>query len=114
MTATQSGASATSKIPVTGFGGAATTGSSDSNTNNNNNNQGAGVVFAPSAGLGLVALFGSVFVGFASRLRVVTPCQCQFSSFLCIAFPDITTFLPRFDTHLGLLAHFHEACEASL
>jgi hypothetical protein len=67
MTATQSGASATSKIPVTGFGGAATTGSSDSNTNNNNN-QGAGVVFAPSAGLGFVALFGSVFLGFAVLL----------------------------------------------
>jgi hypothetical protein len=65
MTATQSGASATSKIPVTGFGGAAATGSSNSN---NNDNKGAGTVFMPNASLGLVALFSSVFFGFAVLL----------------------------------------------
>ncbi|KAA8617211.1 hypothetical protein PtrSN002B_009934 [Pyrenophora tritici-repentis] len=58
--------SATNGIPVTGFGGAAPTGSSN---NNSPNQGGAGTtIFMPNAGLGLAALFGSVFFGFAVLL----------------------------------------------
>ncbi|EMD63022.1 hypothetical protein COCSADRAFT_200645 [Bipolaris sorokiniana ND90Pr] len=59
---------ASNTIPVTGFGGAEPTGSSGSNSGNNNNNTGAGSLFMPNAGLGLAALFGSVFFGFAVLL----------------------------------------------
>jgi hypothetical protein len=57
---------ATNTIPVTGFGGASQTGSS--NSNNGGNQGGAGSIFMPNAGLGLAAVFGSVFFGFAVLL----------------------------------------------
>ncbi|KAL6159902.1 hypothetical protein ACJQWK_06106 [Exserohilum turcicum] len=65
-TPTPSG-TAKNTIPVTGFGGSQPTGTSQSG-NNNNNNKGAGSVFMPNAGLGLAAVFGSVFFGFAILL----------------------------------------------
>lgn len=55
---------ASNTIPVTGFGGAQSTGTSDSGSGN----KGAGSLFMPNAGLGLAALFGSVFFGFAILL----------------------------------------------
>jgi hypothetical protein len=67
-TPTPSG-TASNTIPVTGFGGSEPTGGSSSeNNNNNNNNKGAGSIFMPNAGLGLAAVFGSVFFGFAVLL----------------------------------------------
>jgi len=67
--ATGTDGSASNTIPVTGFGGASETGSSDSNNNGGSNDQGgAGSIFMPSAGLGLAAVFGSVFLGFAVLL----------------------------------------------
>ncbi|KAF1832355.1 hypothetical protein BDW02DRAFT_428191 [Decorospora gaudefroyi] len=62
-TAAPSG-SATSGIPISGFGGASPTDDSNPTTNPD----GAGAVFAPNAALGLGALFGSVFLGFAVLL----------------------------------------------
>ena len=62
-TAAPSG-SATNAIPVTGFGGAAPTGTSDSSPSKGN----TGTIFMPNAGLGLAALFSSVFFGFAVLL----------------------------------------------
>lgn len=67
--ATGTDGSASNTIPVTGFGGASETGSSDSNNNGGSNDQGgAGSIFMPNAGLGLAAVFGSVFLGFAVLL----------------------------------------------
>jgi hypothetical protein len=63
-TAAPSG-TASNTIPVTGFGGSEPTGSS---SGNNNGNNGAGSLFMPNAGLGLAAVFGSVFFGFAILL----------------------------------------------
>ena len=64
---TGSNGAATNTIPVTGFGGggAEETGSSDSGSSDQG---GAGSIFMPNAGLGLVAVFGSVFFGFAVLL----------------------------------------------
>ncbi|KAI4907406.1 hypothetical protein J4E90_009435 [Alternaria incomplexa] len=68
--ATGTDGSASNTIPVTGFGGASETGSSDSDNNNGGSNDqgGAGSIFMPNAGLGLAAVFGSVFLGFAVLL----------------------------------------------
>jgi len=68
--ATGTDGSASNTIPVTGFGGASETGSSDSSNNNGGSNDqgGAGSIFMPNAGLGLAAVFGSVFLGFAVLL----------------------------------------------
>ncbi|KAI4641915.1 uncharacterized protein J4E78_010345 [Alternaria triticimaculans] len=67
--ATGTDGSASNTIPVTGFGGASETGSSDSNNNGGSNDQGgAGSISMPNAGLGLAAVFGSVFLGFAVLL----------------------------------------------
>ncbi|KAI4644847.1 uncharacterized protein J4E79_010982 [Alternaria viburni] len=67
--ATGTDGSASNTIPVTGFGGASETGSSDNNNNGGSNDQGgAGSIFMPNAGLGLAAVFGSVFLGFAVLL----------------------------------------------
>jgi len=67
-TATPSGTGASNTIPVTGFGGAESTGESDSGNSNTSDQGGAGAIFMPSAGLGLAAVFGSVFFGFAVLL----------------------------------------------
>jgi hypothetical protein len=68
--ATGTDGSASNTIPVTGFGGASETGNSDSSNSNSNSNDkgGAGSIFMPNAGLGLAAVFGSVFFGFAVLL----------------------------------------------
>ncbi|KAH4221543.1 hypothetical protein HBI56_127390 [Parastagonospora nodorum] len=55
--------SSTNKIPLTGFGGAQQTGASSSTQGS-----AAAGVFAPSAGMTLAALCGSVFLGFAVML----------------------------------------------
>ncbi|KAF1936734.1 hypothetical protein EJ02DRAFT_459268 [Clathrospora elynae] len=57
------GASATNTLPYTSFGAtAAPTGT------NNGDKGGAASAFMPSAGLGMAAIFGSVFLGFAVLL----------------------------------------------
>jgi len=61
-TAAPSG-SATNTVPVTGFGGASPTGGSGSSSKGDANS-----IFMPNAGLGLAALFSSVFFGFAVLL----------------------------------------------
>lgn len=64
---TGSNGAATNTIPVTGFGGASETGSSNNNGGSSDQG-GAGSIFMPNAGLGLAAIFGSVFFGFAVLL----------------------------------------------
>jgi hypothetical protein len=74
-TATQSGsrATGTDAVPTSGFGESNGDDDDDSDDPEETGSstpasQGAGAVFMPNAGLGLVTVFGSVFIGFAVLL----------------------------------------------